>query len=164
MTKVKHDVYHQLGSQGDLRRDRQFLGVVNKADYPLKAGGWTLWPRWKQLYQRTVPGPREELKRRELSEVASFIVTRKLNRNLDFIAGSEYEIFSNLTRRPDPVPAEYLDDSNTLILAAQFTNKSAYQGYQLTTNLGANWQRQDFETGTSTNVGIFVNLFAGMGN
>ncbi|MEW6756027.1 MAG: hypothetical protein AB1505_34365 [Candidatus Latescibacterota bacterium] len=163
VTRLKHDIYHQLGPQARGRRDQVFFGLINKADYPLKARGWNLWPRWKQLYRRTVPTDREDLKGRDLQEVFSFVTTRGLSRNLSLIMGAEYDVFRNLTRRPDPVPAQYVDDSSTLILAAQLTNTSAYQGYQLTTNVGANWQRQEFETGDNTNLMAFVNVFAGMG-
>jgi hypothetical protein len=164
VTRLKYDRYHQLGSQADGRRDQSFFGLINKADYPLKARGWTLWPRWKQLYHRTVPIQPEALKERDLSEVVSFIVTRPLTRNLNLIAGTEYEVFSNLTKKPDPVPAEYIDDSKTMILTAQLTNTSAYQGYNMTANVGLNWQRQDLETGTNTNLMAFINLFAGLGD
>ncbi|MCC7262027.1 MAG: hypothetical protein IT369_05810 [Candidatus Latescibacteria bacterium] len=164
VTKVKYDAYYQLGSQGKGKRDQRSFGLINKADYTLKAQGWTFWPRWKQLFSRTVPTRPEALEIRELSEIFSFVVTRPLNGNLNFIAGTEYEIFSNLIKRPDPVPAEYTDDSTTLILASQLTNTSAYQGYRLTTNIGLNWQRQDFETGVNTNLMAFVNVFAGLGD
>ena len=92
------------------------------------------------------------------------IVTKSITQNLNFIAVGGYEIYANLTKRPDPVPAEYTEDSNTLILAAQFTNASAYQGYRLTTNLGVNWQRQDYKTGTGTNLMASANIYAGMGD
>ncbi len=164
VTKLKYDAYYQLGTQDPDRRDQRFFGWIVKSDYSRKAWDWTFWPRWKQLYQRTVPTQREDLKIQELSEVFSFIMTRSLNRNLNLITGAEYEFYSNLTKKPDPVPAEYIDDSNTLILAAQLTNSSAYQGYRFTTNVGLNWQRQDYETGTNSNLMAFVNIFAGLGD
>ena len=164
VTRIKYDNYHQLGAQSVGKRDRSFFGLINKADYPLKAHGWTLWPRWKQLYHREVPTQLTALKQSDLSEVGSFIVTRPLTRNLNLIAGTEYEVFRNLIAKPDPIPADYQDDARTLILTTQVTNNSAYQGYNMTANVGLNWQRQRLETGTTTNMMAFINLFAGLGD
>ena len=162
--KVKHEFYEQLGgADGDLR-DQSFFGVMIKGEYATNIGGWNLVPRWKQLYSSKVPAQRGNLKLRELTEILSAQAVRHITRNLSFIAGAEYEIFNNLRPKPDPLPSGYLLDGNTWILAGQIANKSAYQGYDLTTNVGVRWVRRDFDSSpSSSELLTFISVFAGLG-
>ena len=81
-----------------------------------------------------------------------------------FIAGSEYEIFNNLRKKPDPLPSGYLLDGNTWILAAQVSNSSAYLGYSLTSNVGVRWIHSNFdEAPAASEFFSFISVYAGLG-
>jgi hypothetical protein len=164
-TKLKHEIYNQLGDEDEDIRDRSFLGMVNKAEYPFEIKKWSLLPRWKQLYDSTVPSQREELKTRELTEIFSFMIKRDFSANIRFTAGTEYEIFENLRKRPDPLPPGYLEDSNTWTLAGQISNFSAYQGYLITSNVGLQWSRQDVAAApAASELFSFITVYAGLGS
>ena len=162
--KIKHEFYEQLGSTDDGLRDRSFLGFMAKGEYPLSFRQWDFRPRWKQLYSKRVPARRADLKTEELTEILSIQGSRSLTRNLSLIAGAEYEIFSNLRKKPDPLPSGYLMDGNTLVLAGQLSSSSAYLGYALTTNVGLRWIRRDFDgSKASSELLSFVTVYAGLG-
>jgi hypothetical protein len=162
-TKVKHDVVHLLTDEAGLR-DRRYFGVVNKAEYSRELRRWTLLPRWKQLFSSVTPTAEEELKTRELTEIASFMVKRDISTSIRLTAGAEYEVFANLKKRPDPLPAGYLEDYNTWILAAQLANTSPYLGYQITTNVGMQWKRRDeAKSKASSELYSFITVYAGLG-
>lgn len=161
--KIKHEFYNQAGSNNELR-DQSFLGVMTKGEYPIDIQRWTLLPRWKQLFSRRVQAQRSVLKTRELEEVLSLQVIRPVNQNISIIGGAEYEIFNNLRSKPDPLPSGYLLDGRTLILAGQVANRSAYLGYDLTTNVGVRWIRRDFDgSPASSELLSFITVFAGLG-
>ncbi|NKB68208.1 MAG: hypothetical protein GKR89_14195 [Candidatus Latescibacteria bacterium] len=162
--KVKHEFYEQSGAGDEELRDRRFLGVMTKGGYTTQLRSWTVVPRWKQLYSNQVPALRNDLKIEELTEIFSLQAMRPITRNLNFVAGAEYEIFNNLRKKPDPLPSGYLLDGNTWILAGQVSNKSAYLGYDLTTNIGARWIRSDFDDSPSSSELLsFITVFAGLG-
>ena len=52
--------------------------------------------------------------------------------------------------------------TSTLTLATQFTNRSDYQGYALSTKIGVRWQRRALQQGDETNFLTFVTIFAGL--
>jgi hypothetical protein len=161
--KVKHEVYSQAGSDNELR-DQSFFGVMAKGEYPFELERWTFLPRWKQLFSRRVQPQRSTLKTRELEEIFSLQVVRPVNSNISFIAGAEYEIFNNLRQKPDPLPSGFLLDGRTWVLAGQVANRSAYLGYDLTTNVGARWIRRDFDgSPASSELLSFITVFAGLG-
>ena len=163
-TKVKHEYYNQLNSGDDDLRDRRFLGLVNKAEYPVQLNQWGLYPRWKQLFQSVVPAPEDEIKTRNLTEIFSFMAERSLTTSIRLTGGVEYEIFNNLRTKPDPVPAGWVNDSNTWTLAGQVANASAYLGYELTTNVGVQWRRLDEKSvGATSELFSFITVFAGLG-
>ena len=162
-TKVKHELYHRLDDE-EGTRDQRFLGIINKGEFPLDLRNWTLMPRWKQLYNSTTPTRDDELKLQELTEIFSFMVQRDINRNIRFTAGSEYEIFANLRKKPDPLPPGYLEDSNIWILAAQVSNMSEYQGNAITTNVGVKWAQVDAAGAKSASeLFSFITVYAGLG-
>lgn len=162
--KIKHEWYDQLGSTPDGLRDQSFLGIVTKGEYSTDIKSWTLVPRWKQIYKNRTPAQRGNLKQRELTEIFSLQAVRRINRNMRFIAGSEYEIFNNLRKKPDPLPSGYLLDGNTWILAAQVSNSSAYLGYSLTSNVGVRWIHSNFdEAPAASEFFSFISVYAGLG-
>ena len=163
-TKIKHELYNQLGSEGDERRNQRFLGVINKGEYSIGFKKWDLLPRWKQLYRNRVSADRGVLETEELTEIFSVQAARDINRNINFTMGAEYELFYNLRERTDPLPPGYLEDSSTLILAGQVANSSSYLGYALTTNVGVRWVRQDVHAApAASELFSFITVFAGLG-
>jgi hypothetical protein len=163
-TKVKHEIYKQLGDAGDVRRDQSFFGVINKGEYPVTFKKWDLLPRWKQLYSSSTPADKGAPEIQELTEIFSLQATRDINRNINFTAGAEYELFYNLRERTEPLPPGYLEDGKTLILAGQVANNSSYLGYALTTNVGVRWVRQDLHaTPAASELFSFITVFAGLG-
>ena len=161
--KLKYERFYQRGKQAEGKRDRRFLGIINKADYPIRLKGLTLWPKWKQMYKRVTPTQPDVLKSKHLSELFSFLATYPLSNTLSITSGAEYEVFDNLLEKPQPVPPEYEEDYQRLTLAFQISNVSDYMGYRLTTNLGALWEKKRFEAGSSTNTMTFVSFYAGAG-
>ncbi|MBT4611963.1 MAG: hypothetical protein HOC05_18110, partial [Gemmatimonadetes bacterium] len=162
--KVKYEAYNQLGDEDTGLRDQSFFGVMTKGEYPFHVERFTLLPRWKQLYSSRTPPLTSNLKTRELREILSMQVIRPINKNISFISGAEYEIFNNLRKRPDPLPSGFLLDGNTWILAGQVANRSAYLGYDLTTNVGVRWIRRDFQSSpASSELLSFITVFAGLG-
>ena len=162
--KVKHESYNQLGDEDTGLRDQSFFGVMTKGEYPVEIEQFTLLPRWKQLYSSRTPPRTTNLKTRELTEILSLQFIRPFNRSISFIAGAEYEIFNNLRKKPDPLPSGFKLDSNTWILAGQIANRSAYLGYDLTTNVGVRWIRRDIQASpASSELLSFITVFAGLG-
>ena len=162
--KVKHEFYQQLGNQQDELRNQSFLGIVAKGEYSTHIRGWTVVPKWKQLYNNEVPAQRSAPKIRELTEIFSLQAVRRINRNMRFIAGAECELFNNLRPKPDPLPSGYLLDGTTWVLAGQVANDSAYLGYALTANIGARWIRKNLDgSPASSELLSFITVYAGLG-
>lgn len=161
-TKVKHDFYHQYNASE--LRDKRFLGIINKAEYPIELFGWNVNPRWKQQYANTVPPRQEDLKTEELYQIFSLILDRRLTEEITITNGAELELFRNLRSRPDPLPAGFEEDANTIILASQVSNVSAYQGYLVTTNVGLQWSRRNVkDSKAASELSTFITVYAGMG-
>ena len=159
-TKVKHEQYTQLGSAAEELSNQRFLGVINKAQYPLHLRSWDLTLNWKQLYSNRVPADKGALQTSDLTEIFSLLAGREINRNMSFTAGVEYEIANNLGEQPEG----FLEDGTTLVLAGQIANQSAYQGYALTTNVGLRWTREDLDSApASAKLFTFISVFAGLG-
>ena len=163
-TKIKHELYSQLGSTGDLLRNQRFLGMVNKAKYPLELRSWDLILNWKQLYSNKVPADRAAAKSEHLTEIFSLLAGRDITRNMSLMTGMEYEIANNLRDATEGLSQGSVEDGTVLILAAQVANNSAYQGYALTTNVGVQWTRENLESApSSTRLSTFITVFAGLG-
>jgi len=163
VAKVKHEIYHQY-QDDPTRRDQEFLGIITKGEYPLQVRGWKLQPRWKQQYASQVPCLREQFRTQELTEILSFMVSRRLTQNILVTAGGEYEIFENVRRKPDPVPSGWAEDSNTRTIAAQVSNVSPYSGYGITTNVGFQWSRVKVHGGSAASeLFSFITVYAGLG-
>lgn len=162
-TKIKHEIYHRFDDDDGASRDREFLGIINKAEYSLDLGSWVLRPRWKQLYADTVPASRNEIKTQELTEILSLMAERDLTADIRLTAGTEFELFQNMRDKPDPVPQGWEDDSTRWILAGQVANRSAYQGYSVTTNVGVQWSRLNVESMDATSdLYSFITVYAGL--
>ena len=162
--KVKWDHYFQRGNQSRENRDESFLGAILRAEYFYEPfAGITISPKWKQQYARQVPTDLLALQRNELSEIFFLIGTYDLiPGQLVSESGIEWEVFRNLRQEPDPLPPAFVEDFTTLTLATQFTNRSDYQGYALSTKIGVRWQRRALQQGDETNFLTFVTIFAGL--
>ena len=100
---------------------------------------------------------------REIEETF-FLITRYAFLPDTFLdLGFEYSIFENLKRSPEVAQAGFIDDNRSLILAALFSNSSAYLGYKLTLNVGLQWQRQKFKEATLKETTALVRVFAATG-
>ena len=163
--KAKWQFHRQLDGRIDLelrglRQTASFLGVINKAEYRLSAGGWTLMPRWKSEFSRRRPVLAGMPTRLELDELLMLILRFPLMRRSTVEAGVEYEIFSQL-QNPTPPGAE--DSFRGLTTTAQLTNTSDYIGYLLTTTLGFELTRTSFEGRRSElTTRSFITVYAGV--
>ena len=143
--KLKYEHFNQLGAQASLKRDRSFLGLINKADYAIRPSDrLALYPKWKSMYQRETPTALVGLKANQLTESFFFIGQYSLlpKTNLDF--GVEFSLFENLAERPAEASPSYVEDFRSLVFSALLTNVSSYQGYELTMNAGFLLERQFF--------------------
>ncbi|MBT7862484.1 MAG: hypothetical protein HN712_19365 [Gemmatimonadetes bacterium] len=163
-TKLKFDSYNQQGDAAKGTRDERFLGLINKADREF----WItpnvhLWPQWKQRFASRTPTSPRVRKTRDLSEVLFFLANYRITPKLILGLGTEYELFSNLKKRPAGGAADYQDNFSRWTLASQFSNHSEYLGYKLTANIGMRWVRTSVRGDADTNAMIFVDVFAGLG-
>ena len=163
--KFKWQFYHQLGSDDaielrDVRPQSSFVGLINKTEYRFNFGNISLIPRWKSEFRRDVPVVPALPKRLEVSELFMFLVRRPMLRSSFLESGVEYHWFNQL-RTPTPSGAE--DDFNGLVVSAQLTNLTDYQGYRVTTIIGLEVDRRSFVgQDTQTRTRGFVTLYAGI--
>jgi hypothetical protein len=134
--KLKWQYYRQLNGRLDLelrgqRRQGQFLGLINRADYSLRLGKWTLNPRWKSEFLYQVPVQAELPRRRELTELFALVLRIPFMRRSMVETGAEYEVFSQLRQPPGADP-----DYTALTSTVQVTNLTEYLGCRLTTIAG----------------------------
>lgn len=161
--KVKHEIYHRRAGNGAENRDLSLFALTTKADYRYPVGeGFTLWPKWKQLYLRRTPFEDSALEENWLSEILFLTTRQRLMDSLWLESGVEYEVFRNLLRRSDPVPPGYEEDFEQVVLATQLTNQSHYLGYLLVANLGGRWEQRSLNEGSRTNTVLFLEVYAGL--
>ena len=163
--KIKWQHYRQLGSDDEVelrgaRRQGHFLGLIDKAEYRFNMADLTVIPRWKSEYRSQAPVDRLEPRRRELVELAMLILRYPVLRRSVLEGGVEYQWYRQMQK---PIPPGAEDDFRDLVVSAQLTNLSDYQGYRITTLLGFEVARrvqagQDTRTGTRA----FVTLYAGV--
>ncbi|MEC8646827.1 MAG: hypothetical protein VXY00_07620 [Candidatus Latescibacterota bacterium] len=161
--KVKYDFTKQRGAAADTRDDRLFLGVINRADYPIVLSeNVQLWPRWKSIFRKINPTYATDLSTTEWSHF--FMLTSKyFIMPTTFVEyGVEFDVFRNMEDRPEVVPSGFKDDFNATVLAAQLSNQSSYLGYSLTMNAGFRWEHRSFEDDSESRSLIFVRAFAGL--
>lgn len=162
--KVKYDFVKQRGAQADIKDDRLFLGMVNRADYPIVVSDQlSVWPRWKSVYRKINPTFATDLQTSEWAQY--FMLTSKyyLIPTTFVEYGLEVDLFRNLEKMPEIAPAGYREDFNATVLAVQLSNQSSYLGYALTMNAGFRWERRNFEEEDSESRSlVFVRAFAGL--
>ena len=162
--KLKHEIFRQRGDQADLRRNRSFLGLINKADYVLRLDDrFVLQPRWKSLYARETPTSRSSLKRNDLTETLFLMGRYSVLLNMFVDVGLEFSSFENLENRPEDASPAFVDDFHSFVYSLLLTNVTAYQGYELTINAGLLMDRRYFKDDTVRRSLVFVRLYAASG-
>lgn len=164
--KFRFDHLNQQGAAKDLVDNSTFVGLINKADYPLKAGPTlTLIPRWKSMWRKRTQARASQLEVNELSEIFSLSAVFPVLTRSRVEVGVESILFRNGVKQPDPLPPEYVDDFTGKVFTVQYTNRVQYQGYSIIANLGfqvndLNYVNlKDLDVSNTT---AFVQLFAGI--
>ena len=138
-----------------LRKQDYFIGLINKFSYRFDLGALQIEPRWKSEYRKQTFDLFSHEEREELAEIGGFILSVPLLGHTRFQSGLELT-FSN----------DFLRDSNDfngIAWAAQFTNVSAYQGYQLTMQGGVKIDRKNYKTQESETITqTFLTFYAGL--
>ena len=164
-TKVKYETFNQRGDQADLKRDRSFFGLINKAGYTTElTENLTLWPRWKSTFRRETPSSKTSLKSRDLEETLFLVARYSLLSDTWLEGGVEFSWFENLKKRPDEPPPGFVDDFRSQLVSILISNSSAYLGYRLTLNTGLQLRRTKFPKEDTRKESIgFVRIFAAAG-
>ncbi|MEC7226805.1 MAG: hypothetical protein VXW00_08035, partial [Candidatus Latescibacterota bacterium] len=162
---LRWQLYHQLDSAKkldlrDMSEQTSFLGLINKAEYRISAGRFTLIPAWKSEFLRYSSFNATEATRRELSQIGMIIGRLPVMYTTYLETGFEFHKFVQMQ---DPTPPRADDSYTELTALAQMTDVSDYQGYRLTTVLGFSVSRQDFEVeGPRTSTRGFITVYAGV--
>ncbi len=163
LSKLKYETYRQLGDEGDTKRNRRFLGLINKAEYNFELShGVGIRPQWKQTFASVTPTLRNDRKTRDLSEVVFLLTSWSVSRSIWIGMGVEYEFFENLKKTPEILPPGFQEDFSRVTLGLQFSNNSDYLGYNLTSNIGFRSVRRSVRGDVNTNAVAFVEIFAGL--
>ena len=163
-SKLKYESFRQRGTEAELKRNRTFFGLINKADYAIKPSDRiTLWPKWKSLYHRETPTTPTSLKINELTESLFFLGQYSILPRMWLDFGLEFSNFANLSDPPLEESPSYIEDFRSVVFSALLTNVSSYQGYELTLNSGFLLERQFFDQVTQKQSVIFVRIFAATG-
>mgnify|MGYP001189006404 CR=1 FL=1 len=165
ITKLKVETYNQRKKQSDLRGVSSFVGLINKADYTFDLGRAQVQPRWKSEFRRERPTLKREAARRELTETLFLITRFPVLHNTVIELGLELSRFAQFRDKGGvPVDRRLTPDSNSRVLAIQFSNSSDYLGYLLHVNTGFRWQKQTFEfLPDATTSTVFTTAYAGLG-
>jgi hypothetical protein len=138
------------------RRRAGFLGLINKAEWSLPLGLATLQPRWKSEYRRDRPFDRRRPLAESLEQTFIVLWTQPLlaertrvsyhahyGRQLfdtQLQVGAELGRFWMLEGQREEIDQDFW----SWVMAAQLTNRVAYQGYQLVTRAGLQWRQRRF--------------------
>ena len=166
VNKFRFDHFKQRGDDPDRLNDSSFLGVINKADYPVEIGrDITLIPRWKNMWRKRSQPRTSQLEINELSEIFSLSAVFPVLTKSRIEVGVEAIIFRNAEAIPDPLPPEYIDDFVGKVFTLQYTNRVQYQGYSITSNVG--FQVNDINFANLKDLDVsntiaFIELFAGL--
>ena len=166
MNKLRFDHFKQRGAAADRLDDSSFIGVINKADYPVEIGrNITLIPRWKNMWRKRSQPRTSQLEINELSEIISLSAVFPVLTKSRVEVGVEAILLRNAEAMPDPLPPEYIDDFIGKVFTLQYTNRVQYQGYSITSNVG--FQVNDINFGNLQDLDVsntiaFIELFAGL--
>ena len=160
---LKHDLWHQRMDAAEratfgLDSDEFFFGIINKLEYFYELGRVRLMPRWKSEYRRSTYDLFSQQDRDELTEIFGTIVRLPFLARTTLTMGIEYVLFKDLDAK--------INNFQSFITAGQLTNTSAYQGYELNTQVGLKFDARDFEdpgVKTKTILEAFITVYAGLG-
>ena len=151
----------------DIRERASFFGLINKIDYTYELGSLTIQPRWKSEFQRLKPSLKESQFERPTTELrqSAFLILR-----FPFLSRSALQVGGEylFTKQYRDSVKETLEGSprDELVGAVQFTNRTAYQGYEVFTEFGLRVSRIDidFLDDAQTETFIFFAMYAGFGS
>ena len=159
--KLRFDYFNQLGDW----EDSLFIGLVNKIDYRYRIRtGLMLVPRWKSIWRRRTQSVPGQVKQNELQEIISLSAALNLLKRSRVEVGLELQLFRNFDPLPAAPPADYIDDFLRKTYALQYSQRHYYQGYELTSNIGAELLDTDFvhlQERDVSNIRAFVEVIAG---
>ena len=157
---LKYDFYHQRLDRQErlplgLRKRDFFFGLINKFSYRVDFADVWLEPRWKSEYRQQSIDLVSTDRREELTQLGGILTGFSLLSHTSLQMGLEFTFFNDLKNDPR--------DFNGIVGSAQFTNMSAYQGYNVITQMGVLIDRRDpkgqkAETVTRS----FITVFAGL--
>lgn len=117
--KVKYDFTKQRGAAADTRDDCLFLGMTNRADYPIVLfENVQLWPRWKSIFRKINPTYATDLATTEWSHFFKLTSKYFVMPITSVEYGIEFDVFRDMEDKPEVVPAGFKEDFNATVLAA----------------------------------------------
>lgn len=162
--KLKYENFVQRGDEADVKRNRSFLGLINKADYRITLSEqFAFWPKWKSTFRRVVPTEKALRTSRDLEETVFLVVRYGFMPGTWVDFGIELSRLENLKKRPAVPEVGFVDDFTSRVYSVLFSNASAYLGYQLTINAGLELQRHEFKEDTRKASLAFIRVFAATG-
>ena len=157
------------------RKISGFLGAINKAEWSIPVGLGVLEPRFKSEFRRERPFSTRRLESTSLEETFFLIWTQPLLAeavgisyfprygrqifNTELQVGLEVGRLWLLEGKREEVDADFFGWT----AVAQLTNRTAYQGYQLVTTTGVQFQQRRFAGRTPQEASlVFMTLYAGL--
>ena len=161
--KLKYEIWHQNQERPDFRDNFLFFGLINKAEYRKQLGRITLSPRIKNEHRREAPLLSNDPVRKENTLLLFLIGTTPILAHSEVQVGLEYSIFSQLEDEDKVLELGLPKAFKETVLAIQYSNRGAYLGYQLTTQIGLRVSRKDRKGEDSfTGASQFVTVYAGL--
>ena len=160
VNKVKFDLIHtQIDKAGrderGVSQNEHFFGLINKASYTHSFGLLKLEPRGKSEYRHQSRDLAKVSERVEHTLLFSVLASFPILHNTFVEGGVEFLFFNDYENEQN--------DTNSRVLALQFTNKGAYQGYQLTAQMGVKFDRRKSRGVKATTTSeSFLTIFAGL--
>ena len=157
------------------RKTSGFLGAINKAEWSIPVGLGVLEPRFKSEFRRERPFSTRLLESTSLEETFFLIWTQPLFAesvgvsyfprygrqifNTELQMGLEVGRLWLLEGKREEVDADFFGWT----AVAQLTNRTAYQGYQLVTTTGVQFQQRRFAGRAPQEASlVFMTLYAGL--
>ena len=157
---LKYDTYYQRLDEDQraplgLRQRDFFFGFINKVSYRLDLGRLWVEPRWKSEYRKQTIDLLSQERRTELAEIGGFLLGFPMLQHTTLQLGLEFTFVNDFERD--------LNDFNSIVGAAQFTNVSDYLGYKLTTQMGMRIDRRNPKGDESETITeSFIAVYAGL--
>ncbi|MEE2659685.1 MAG: hypothetical protein VX733_14350 [Candidatus Latescibacterota bacterium] len=144
------------------------FGFINKAEYLFDLGIVQLVPRVKSEYVRQTPFSRLLERRRSWDGLGILLLRLPVLRGTIIETGLEQRLFHELGVKEDQLDDGVLTgDFGGSVFAVQLTNRHAYLGYDLTTQMGIRYDRRRLErvergAQKRTSGLVFLSVFAGL--